>query len=102
MEQIIHQLIQSFDFAFILIVNVLTFIIIKILDELNGTKRVTTWNKRMCYLIVAIIASFTYIHLCNADARIIINSAIVAPITWSWLAKPIAGKFGIDYRKYNK
>lgn len=36
MEQIIHQLIQSFDFAFILIVNVLTFIIIKILDELNG------------------------------------------------------------------
>lgn len=35
MEQIIHQLIQSFDFAFILIVSVLTFII-KILDELNG------------------------------------------------------------------
>lgn len=36
MEQIINQLVANFDFALMLIINIITYGIIKIIDELNG------------------------------------------------------------------
>lgn len=103
MEQIVNQLISNFDFALMLIINVVTYFVIKIIDESNDNKRPTTWQKRIVFVIVAIIAGIVYKVTTNIPVNIIINSCIIAPVAWSWLAKPIAGKFGIDYRKdYSK
>lgn len=99
MEQIINQLISNFDFALILIINIITYFIIKIIDELDGDKIPTTWQKRFVFLIVAIIMGILYKYITNVSTNIIINSCIIAPVAWSWLAKPIADKFGIDYKK---
>ena len=103
MEQIINQLVSNFDFALMLIINVITYFVIKIIDDFNGNKRPTTWQKRIVFVIIAIIAGIIYKVTTNIPVNIIINSCIIAPVAWSWLAKPIAGKFGIDYRKdYSK
>lgn len=99
MEQIINQLISNFDFALILIINIITYFIIKIIDELDGDKIPTTWQKRFVFLIVAIIMGILYKYITDINTNIIINSCIIAPVAWSWLAKPIADKFGIDYKK---
>ena len=99
MEQIINQLIYNFDFALILIINIITYFIIKIIDELDGDKIPTTWQKRFVFLIVAIIMGILYKYITDVPTNIIINSCIIAPVAWSWLAKPIANKFGIDYKK---
>ena len=99
MEQIINQLIYNFDFALILIINIITYFIIKIIDELNGDKVPTTWQKRFVFLIVATIMGILYKYITDVSTNIIINSCIIAPVAWSWLAKPIADKFGIDYKK---
>lgn len=99
MEQIINQLITNFDFALMLIINVVTYFVIKIIDELNGDKLPTTWQKRIVFLIVAIIAGIVYKYATEVPIHIIINSCIIAPVAWSWLAKPIAIRFGIDYKK---
>lgn len=99
MEQIINQLIYNFDFALILIINIITYFIIKIIDELDGDKIPTTWQKRFVFLIVAIIMGILYKYITDVSTNIIINSCIIAPVAWSWLAKPIADKFGIDYKK---
>lgn len=99
MEQIISQLIANFDFALILIINIITYFIIKIIDELDGDKIPTTWQKRFVFLIVAIIMGILYKYITDVPTNIIINSCIIAPVAWSWLAKPIADKFGIDYKK---
>lgn len=99
MEQIINQLIYNFDFALILIINIITYFIIKIIDELDGDKIPTTWQKRFVFLIVAIIMGILYKYITDISTNIIINSCIIAPVAWSWLAKPIADKFGIDYKK---
>lgn len=104
MEQIISQLISNFDFALMLIINIITYFVIKFIDEANGDKQPTTWQKRIVFLIVAIIVGVIYKVTTNISINIIINSCIVAPVAWSWLAKPIASKFGIDYKQknYNK
>ena len=99
MEQIISQLISNFDFALMLIINIITYFVIKFIDEANGDKQPTTWQKRIVFLIVAIIVGVIYKITTNISINIIINSCIVAPVAWSWLAKPIASKFGIDYKQ---
>lgn len=99
MEQIINQLISNFDFALMLIINIITYFIIKIIDEANGDKQPTTWQKRIVFLIVAIIVGVIYKLTTNISVNIIVNSCIIAPVAWSWLAKPIAKKIGIDYKQ---
>lgn len=98
-SQIINQIINNFDFSYMFIVNVLTYIIIKIIDCLNGNTKVHKFVKRICLLVSIIFVAIIY-KLINYDSNIVlINSAILAPVFWSWILKPICIKFGIDYKK---
>lgn len=97
-SQIINTTIESFDFSFCIAVNILTYLIIKLIDELNGSRKVETWTKRCIMLIVVICISIAY-YIIGSNPKLIINSAILAPVFWSWIGKPICNKLNIDYRK---
>lgn len=99
-SQIINTTIESFDFGFCITVNILTYLIIKLIDELNGSHKVATWIKRCVMLIVVIVISITY-YVTGSNSKLIINSAILAPVFWSWIGKPICDKFNIGYHKDN-
>ena len=98
MDEIINQLVSNFDFTIMLIINVVTYILIKLLDEINKEKIVTTWQKRIIFIVASIIIGCIYYFLSDVKLIIIIDSIIIAPVAWSWLAKPIASKLGIDYK----
>ena len=49
-------------------------------------------------LIVVICISIAY-YIIGSNPKLIINSAILAPVFWSWIGKPICNKLNIDYRK---
>lgn len=102
MEQIIHQFINNFDFAFMFIINIITYFSIKILDEINKEKIVTTWQKRIIFIICSIIVGIIYYYLSDIPHIKIIDSIIVAPIAWSWVLRPICVKLNIDYKKIDK
>ena len=99
-EETIDTTIKSFDFSFCIIVNILTYIIIKLIDEINGIAKVSTWTKRIVMICSVIIVSIIY-YITENNIKLIINSAILAPVFWSWIGKPICNKFNIDYRKDN-
>lgn len=99
-KEIIDITIESFDFSFCIIVNILTYIIIKLIDDVNGINKVSTWTKRIVMLCSVIIVSIIY-YIVEIDLKLIINSAILAPVFWSWIGKPICNKLNIDYRKDN-
>ena len=99
-SQIINTTIESFDFGFCIAVNILTYLIIKFIDELNGSSKVATWTKRSIMIITVIIISIAY-YITGSNPKLIINSAILAPVFWSWIGKPICDKFNIGYRKDN-
>ena len=101
-SQIINTTIESFDFSFCVAVNILTYLIIKLIDELNGSCQVSTWTKRGVMLIAVIVISIAY-YVTGNNPKLIINSAILAPVFWSWIGKPICDKLNIGYRKdYDK
>ena len=99
-SQIINTTIERFDFSFCITVNILTYLIIKIIDELNGYRKVTTWIKRLVMLTTVITISIAY-YITGNNPKLIINSAILAPVFWSWIGKPICDKLNIGYRKDN-
>lgn len=100
LDTIINQILNNFDFAYMLIVNVLCFILIKIHDYLNGDgRKVATWNKRLYLIISIIVIGVVYQQAGEIKTTVLVNSAILAPVFWSWIAAPILHKFGITYKQ---
>ena len=96
----ITTVISSFDFSYCISVNVLTYLIIKLIDSLNGNKTVSTWSKRIVLLVVIFSTGVLY-NLAGCDNKILLNSAILSPVFWSWIIKPICKYFRIDYKDIN-
>ena len=99
-NQIIQQVINSFDFTYCIVVNVLNYIIIRLINDRNGHKDLTTWSKRLVLLLVILSIGVLY-YLLGNDTKTILNSAILAPVFWSWIMKPICKHFKVDYKNVN-
>lgn len=54
MEKIIDLILASIDISFMLSVNVATYLVIKVIDELNKEKEVTRWGKRVVTISTAL------------------------------------------------
>ena len=96
----VQTTLSSFDFAYCIIVNVLTYIIINIINSRNGNIDMSTWSKRGILLCcIAVISCFYY--FTGSDLKLILNSAIISPVFWSWIIKPICKHFRLDYKQLN-
>lgn len=100
LSEILRTTATSFDFAFVICVNVLAYLVIKLVDKLNGNKVVSTWNKRVITLVCALIMGVIYFSLKLGDVKVVLNSIILSFVFWSWIMKPILAFFKIDYRKF--
>lgn len=98
-NDIINQTTANFDFGYMLTINVFTYLVVKILDELNSTKDVTTWQKRIVLLVCSIIVCVLYKLSDYSNNIVLINSTILAPVFWSWIARPILVKLGLGYKQ---
>lgn len=97
-DVIVDGILSNFDFGFMFIVNVLTYIIIKVIDYFNGDDKVPTWQKR-CVLVISIATmAGIYIAAGYDNAIMLVNSAILAPVFWSWVISPILKKLGVGYK----
>lgn len=97
-DVIVDGILSNFDFGFMFIVNVLTYIIIKSIDYFNGDNKVPTWQKR-CVLVISIfIMAMIYIASGYDNTIMLVNSAVLAPVFWSWVVSPILKKLGIGYK----
>lgn len=97
-DVIVDGILSNFDFGFMFIVNVLTYIIIKVIDYFNGDNKVPTWQKR-CVLVISIATMIgIYITAGYDNTIMLVNSAILAPVFWSWVVSPILKKLGVGYK----
>lgn len=97
-DVIVDGILSNFDFGFMFIVNVLTYIIIKVIDYFNGDNKVPTWQKR-CVLVISIVdMTGIYIAAGYDNVIMLVNSAVLAPVFWSWVVSPILKKLGVGYK----
>lgn len=97
-DVIVDGILSNFDFGFMFIVNILTYIIIKVIDYFNGDNTVPTWQKR-CVLVISIFTmAMIYIASGYDNTIMLVNSAVLAPVFWSWVVSPILKKLGVGYK----
>lgn len=90
---IVQAIIDSFDFGFCVTINILTYTIIQLIK-----KPITTWQKRIILVINILIISVIY-YFIGIDNRILVNSIVLTPVSWTWIFKPICKALGVDYNK---
>lgn len=101
-QTILDNIIANFDFAYMIAVNVLTYAVIKTIDAINKEKPVSTIIKRVILVCCTIALALVYI-LAGYDSYIVLlNSAIAAPVFYSWVLRPILKKFKIGYKEYDE
>ena len=98
--ELINKTLESFDFPFCITVNIATYLVIKTITNYKKKSKVSTWNKRLIFILISTIIAIVYCLIGN-EIRTIFNSFILAPVFWSWILKPICKYFKIDYKDIN-
>ena len=99
-NNILQTTLESFDFAYCIVVNILTYFVISIINDKRGHIDISAWYKRLILVIVIFVTSVLY-YFAGQNITTIFNSAILAPVFWTWIWKPICKKFKIDYNDIN-
>lgn len=99
-NNIINALISQFDFTYCVIVNIMTYLIINFMIKVAGGNVVVPIKRIVLLFSIILIAAIYY--FLGTDIKVLVNSAILAPVSWSWIFKPIANKLGWDYKQIDK
>ena len=99
-NNIINALISQFDFTYCVIVNIMTYLIINFMIKVVGGNVVVPIKRIVLLFSIIVIAAIYY--FIGSDIKVLVNSAILAPVSWSWIFKPIANKLGWDYKQIDK
>lgn len=99
-NNVINALISQFDFTYCVIVNIMTYLIINFMIKVVGGNVVVPIKRIVLLFSIIVIAAIYY--FLGTDIKVLVNSAILAPVSWSWIFKPIANKLGWDYKQIDK
>ena len=98
-DSIISNFQANFDVSFMISVNVLTYLIIRMIDHFNGDASVSTWIKRLIAVISSVVLACFYYEIGYDNIFRLVNSTIIAPVAWSWIFKPLAKLLKQDYKQ---
>lgn len=97
LNKILDIILNNFDFCYMLTVNLLTYFVIKLIDKINGNRVVSVLVKRLTLIGVIVISAGVYWSV-NLLTVQILNSAVLAPVAYSWIFRPILIKLGVGYK----
>ena len=96
-EQLFQYVATNFNFAFVISINVIAYLIITLIGYL--TKKEVTKAIKICITIgVSIALFFLYGGITDINKDILLNSSILAPVAWDWVIKPLCKWIKIDYK----
>ena len=101
LEEFIKELLSHFDFAYMFAVNVLTYLLIKGIDYVNGDKAVSTAVKRLIAVLVGAGIGAITVKL-GSEPTTMVYSFILSLVSWDTLFKPILIRLKGTYYKRNQ
>lgn len=99
MEILFDRLFDIFSLDYMFSVIIASYLMIKMVDALNGERVVPTWTKRVITCIVGIVSFFVFQRYTDIQVQSLIPSYFAAIFIYDTAIKVIIRKFNIDYRK---
>lgn len=100
MEILFEKLFEIFSLEYMFSVIVASYLVIKLVDVLNGKKVVPSWLKRLITCIVGVILFGVFAKFTDINVQCLMASFFSAVFVYDTAIKVIIQKFNIDYRKY--
>lgn len=97
-EQLFQYVATNFDFAFVISINVVAYLIITLIGYITK-KEVNKAIKIGITIGVSIILFLLYGGITNVNKEVLLNSSILAPVAWDWVIKPLCKWIKIDYKQ---
>lgn len=97
-ENIIDYTINNFNFGYVISINVLAYLVIQLIGYFTK-KKINKGVKIVITCICSICMFLLYGEISDITKDVLVNSTIIAPISWDWIIKPIAEKLNIDYKE---
>ena len=97
-EQLFQYVASNFDFAFVISINVVAYLIITLIGYITK-KKVSKGIKIGITIATSIMLFFLYGGITDANREVLLNSSILAPVAWDWIIKPLCNWIKIDYKK---
>lgn len=99
MEVFFEKLFDIFSLEYMFSVIIASYLLIKLVDVINGEKVVPTWMKRVITFIVGVILFVVFIKFTDETVQCLMASFFSAVFVYDTAIKVIIRKFNIDYRK---
>lgn len=100
MEVLFEKLFGIFSLEYMFSVIVASYLVIKLVDVLNGKKAVPSWMKRLITCLVGTILFMAFVEFTDITVQCLIASFFSAVFVYDIAIKVIIKKLNIDYRKY--
>lgn len=99
MEVLIERIFGIFSLEYMFSVIVASYLVIKLVDALNGEKVVPTWLKRLITCLVGAVFFVVFAKFTDVTVQCLMASFFSAVSVYDMAIKVIIKKFNIDYRK---
>lgn len=102
-EIVIDLIKENVDITYMLVVNVFTYGMILIIDEIPGKKRGTNkWTKRVIAFTAGLMIATPLYYTDSVELKTLIYSFLLSLVSWDYLFKPLAKKLNIGYKENKK
>ena len=99
METLFSKIFEIFSLEYMFSVIVASYLILKLVDAINGDKAIPTWAKRLVTCVVGIILFVVFIEFTEETVQCLIASFFSAVFVYDTAVKFIIKRFNIDYKK---
>ena len=99
----INEIINSFDWSYMLVVNLITYLVIQAINEKTKKKKSLKKLTKMLITIVigVLIAIANYFLKENTDLLKLFYSFVLSMISFDYIFKPILKKIKLDYKIFD-
>lgn len=94
-ESVLSQILGSLDFGFIFIVNLITYLAIKGIEEIITKKAISKLMKRVVTFLIGILVGLVVLQIGETKPVVIFYSFFFSLISFDYIFKPILKKFDI-------
>lgn len=94
-ESVLSQIFSSLDFGFIFIVNLITYLAIKGIEEIITKKAISKLMKRIVTFLIGILVGLVVLQIGETKPVVIFYSFFFSLISFDYIFKPILKKFDI-------
>lgn len=99
MEVLIEKVFGIFSLEYMFSVIVASYLVIKLVDTINGERVVPTWLKRLITCLVGAVFFVVFAKFTDVTIQCLMASFFSAVFVYDTAIKVIIKKFNIDYRK---